>query len=145
MGRPWGKARLNWARRTASASVHDRPYATARLCTLRSVSCRVHTGSATYGGKSPWQSSMRVSALARFGKRMRTERTKSDPFTTTIGIEGDHHCRRAHPDRTLVAAGPAVIRACDASAASEKSKCPAALQGLFLTRPVSLDSGYALF
>jgi hypothetical protein len=44
----WGnrgaKARLNWARRAAT-DVHDRPYATARLCTLRSVSCRIHPGS----------------------------------------------------------------------------------------------------
>jgi hypothetical protein len=49
-GRPWGKVRLNWARREAPGSVHDRPYATARLCTLRSVSCRVQVGSASYGG-----------------------------------------------------------------------------------------------
>ena len=31
---------------------------------------------------------MRVFVLAMFGKRMRTPRTKSDPFTTTIGIDG---------------------------------------------------------
>ena len=39
-------------------------------------------------GVIAWQASMRVSALARFGKRTMTSRMQLDPFTTTSGIEG---------------------------------------------------------
>ena len=38
-------------------------------------------------GVIAWQASMRVLALARFGKRMKVVRTKLDPFTTTSGID----------------------------------------------------------
>ena len=35
------KARLNWARRAATDSLHDQPQATARFYPYRSISCRL--------------------------------------------------------------------------------------------------------